>query len=124
AQIQQEATSLEQTLEELQVEYNNKLEQYLADREKLSQVIIQNKEAELQSLQQRIQNFEASASQSIQELRAQLFQPVLDKANKAISDVAQEKGYTYVFDSSTGVLIYMSENAIDILPDVKAKLGL
>jgi outer membrane protein len=49
--------------------------------------------------------------------------PIIDKAKKAIEDVAKENGYTYIFDSSVGVLLYY-ENSDDIMTLVKKKLGL
>ncbi len=123
-QIEKEAKELEDQLEMLQVEYNNKLEQYNQDADKLSDVILQTKQQELYDYQQRIQRFRVNAEQGIQKRNQELFQPILDKANKAIEEVAQEKGYTYVFDSSTGVMIYMSDDSQDILPLVKTKLGI
>ena len=52
-------------------------------------------------------------------------QPVLQKAEKAIKDVAKENGFTYIFDLARGPIIYFDETmSIDILPLVKAKLGI
>lgn len=124
AQVEKEAKELEDQLEMLQVEYNNKLEQYNKDRDKLSEVILQTKEQELIDYQQRIQKFRMNAEQGIQKRNQQLFQPILDKANKAIEEVAQENGFTYILDSGTGVLVYMSDDSKDILPMVKKKLGI
>jgi outer membrane protein len=124
AKIEAEAKQLEEQLEMLQVEYNNKLEQYNKDRETLSPVIIQTKEQELIDYQQRIQQFRVNAEQGLQRRNQELFQPLLDKANKAIEAVAQEKGFTYVLDSSTGVLVYISDNSEDLLPLVKQNLGI
>ena len=49
--------------------------------------------------------------------------PIIDKARKAIDEVAVSKNYTYVFDSSVGVLLYAKDTE-DVMADVKAKLGL
>ena len=124
AQVEKEAKELEDQLEMLQVEYNNKLEQYNQDRAKLSQVILETKEQELIDYQQRIQKFRVKAEQGIQRRNQELFQPVLDRANKAIEEVAQENGFTYIFDSGTVVIVYISDNSQDILQLVKKKLGL
>jgi outer membrane protein len=53
-----------------------------------------------------------------------LIQPVMEKARKAIEAVAKEKGLLYVFDMSQGNPVYASEESLDILPLVKARLGL
>jgi len=50
-------------------------------------------------------------------------QPLIDKAKKAIDEVAVEKGYNYIFDTGTGALIYYQDSD-DIMPFVKAKLGI
>ena len=47
----------------------------------------------------------------------------IDKAKKAIEDVAKENNYNYVFDSGVGVLLYQRDSD-DIMPMVKKKLGL
>jgi outer membrane protein len=110
--------------EAMQVEYNTKLQDYQSKRETYSDLIKQTKENELQELGQRIQAFAQNADQDLQKQRTGLYKPVLDKANKAIADVSKENGFTYVFDLAGGLIIYHAENSTDILPLVKAKLGL
>jgi outer membrane protein len=48
----------------------------------------------------------------------------MDKARKAIEEVAKENGLLYVFDMSQGNPVYASEESLDMLPLVKAKMGL
>ncbi|HVA98516.1 MAG TPA: OmpH family outer membrane protein, partial [Bacteroidia bacterium] len=74
-------------------------------------------------LNQRIQDFQTQAQQDIQKKNDELTKPVYDKAKKAIDEVAKEKGYKYVLDTSTGVVLY-SEPSDDILDLVKKKLGI
>ena len=50
-------------------------------------------------------------------------QPMIEKANQAINDVAKENGFTYVFDTASGSLLVFPDGD-DILPLVKTKLGL
>jgi len=50
--------------------------------------------------------------------------PVMEKARKAIEEVAKENGLLYVFDMTQGNPIYASEESMELLPLVKAKLGL
>jgi outer membrane protein len=83
-----------------------------------------SKEAELQDMQNRIQTFEQTAQQDIQQKRVELFKPIQDKALKAVSAVAEENGFTYILDKGTGAIVYESSDAQDILPLVKKKLGL
>ena len=122
--IQQYAMDLEGELEIMQVEYRNKLNDYLEKQDNLTPLVKQTKEQELNEIQKRIQDFTASAEQELQQQNAQLIQPIIMKAEKAIKDVAKENGFTYIFDLSRGAVIFFSEQSIDILPLVKKKLGL
>ena len=75
-------------------------------------------------MQQRIQQFEQMAQQDLQQQQQTLIQPVLEKANNAIKEVAEENGFVYIFDISRGNPVYFSEKSIDIQPLVRTKLGI
>jgi outer membrane protein len=123
AAIEKLASNYEQQLEEMQVELNKKYDDYLNNRDKYTDLIRQTKESEIADLNDRIQQFQTIASQELQDKRTQLLRPILDKANSAIKSVAESNNYIYVFDISQGNPIYFSEQSVDILPLVKAKLG-
>ena len=126
AQKQLEKIAMEHdlALEEMSVEFNRKLEDLNANYETLSDLVKASKEAELQDLQKRIQAFQQTAEQDLQRKRMELFQPIQEKAVSAVNEVAKEQGFTYVLDAGTGVVVYMGDDAQDILPLVKTKLGL
>jgi outer membrane protein len=125
-QLEREASAMQKTLEELQVEFNKKYEDYLklTNDATTSQLILKTKEEELQTIQQRSQTFQQQAEQSVTNKRAELFKPIQDKAIKAVSDVAAENGFTYIFDTAGGSIVYTSPDSQDILQLVKTKLGL
>jgi outer membrane protein len=125
-QLQREVASIEKTVDELRVEFNKKYEDYtkLANDPNTSALILRTKEEELQSIQQRSQTFQEQAEQTISQKRADLFQPIQNKAIKAVNDVAAENGFSYIFDTASGALVYTSPDSQDILPLVKTKLGL
>ena len=89
----------------------------------MSELVKQDKIRELESIQQRILEFQQNAQESLAAKEQELITPILDKARKAIEDVAKEENFTYIFDASTGNILYASESE-NILPLVKAKLGL
>jgi outer membrane protein len=124
AKIQQYAKDLEGELEIMNVEYRNKLNDYLEKQDVLTPLVKQTKEQELNEFSNRIQEFSTSAQQEIQQQEAQLIQPIIQKAEKAIKDVGKENGFSYIFDLSRGTIIYFSEQSEDILPMVLKKLGL
>jgi outer membrane protein len=125
-QIEREAAAMQKTLEELQVEFNKKYEEYLkiSNDGTTSQLIVTTKADELQGIQERIQTFQQQAEQSITAKRQELFKPIQDKAIKAVNDVAAENGFTYIFDVAGGAVVYTAPESQDILPLVKTKLGL
>jgi len=122
--IQLVTKQLQDQLEQMQVEYNKKLEAYVTKRDSLTELIKQTKEAELQEMQQRIQQFKENAQQDLQKQQGNLFKPIYDKANKAIEAVGKENKFTYIFDVSTGVVLFKSADSQDVLPLVKKKLGI
>jgi outer membrane protein len=124
ATIEKLAGDYEQQIEEMRVELNKKYDDYLTNRDSYTDLIRQTKEADITEMQQRIANFEQVAQQDLQQQQQQLIQPVLEKANNAIKEVAQENGFLYIFDISRGNPVYFSEGSIDILPLVRTKLGL
>jgi outer membrane protein len=116
----------EAVLEEMSVEFNKKFENYRKAMEAgtLSDLARSSKEAELEDLQTRIQTFEQTAQQDLQKKRVELFTPVQEAALKAVNEVAEEEGFTYIFDTGMGAVVYTAPESIDILPLVKAKLGI
>ena len=117
-------SDLESKLQTMQKEYGEKGKEYvaLAQAKDANEALVKAKQDEVQSLQERIQAFQQTAQESLQKEESKLFQPVIEKARKAITEVAKEQGLLYVFEAN-GVL-YHSEQSIDLAPLVKAKLGL
>ena len=111
-------------IERIQVEINKKIEEFNQTEATMSDLIKEAKASEIQEMQVRLQNFAQTAQQSLQQQSMQFIQPVMDKARKAIDEVAKEKGLIYVFDLSQGNPVYTSEESLDMLPLVKAQLGL
>ncbi len=114
---------LNQTIQDMYAEYQNKIANYQENVNAWSELLKSTKEKEIADLEKRITDFQQNVEYDFQAKRAELYQPLLDKAEKAIKEVAQENGYTYILDSSVGTLLYF-ENGDDIMSLVKSKLGL
>ncbi len=110
-------------IERIQVEINKKIEEFNQGEASMSDLIKEAKASEIQELQMRLQNYSQTAQQDLQQQGMLVIQPVMDKARLAIDEVAKENGLVYVFDLSQGNPIYTSEESLDMLPLVKAKLG-
>ncbi|MEL4456126.1 OmpH family outer membrane protein [Lutimonas vermicola] len=100
-----------------------KLQKY--DQEAPTQTDAKNEERriEVEGLKQKIQKYAQTADQEIQKKRFDLLKPIVEKAQKAVSDVATEKGVKYVLDSSPGKGLIVFEGE-DLMPSVKSKLGI
>ncbi|WP_163707132.1 OmpH family outer membrane protein [Mangrovibacterium lignilyticum] len=120
--LEQQAKGLEDQLASMQKEFQTKLAEYTQKADSLTDIVRSAKEEDLQNLQQRIQTFNQSAQQKLQQKQAELMQPIFDKANQTIEVVAKEQGVIYVFDSNA--VLYKSNQSIDLLPLVKTKLGI
>ena len=122
--LQQHSRELEDQSAAMQAELEQKYNDYLAKKDSLSPLIQKTKETELQDLNQRIQAFQQTAQKDLQVKQQELLKPIIEKARNAIREVAKENGYTYVFDTGTGALVYWPEDSDDLLPLVKTKLGI
>ncbi len=114
---------LTNALELMQVEYNNKLDQYVKDNKNLTDLVRANKEQELGDMQNRINNFQQQAQVQLQDKQAELLNPIIEKATTAINAVAKEGGFIYIYDIRT--LVYVDTvKSTDIAPLVKTRLGI
>ena len=113
---------MEDILGEMQNDYQTKMKGLEALGADASEIKRNAKIGELQDIQQRIQNYTQAAQGQLQQKQAELLKPVYDKAQAAIEEVAKEKGLIYVFEANS--LLFKSNESIDVLPLVKAKLGI
>lgn len=123
ADIQSYAQELESQMTTMSKEYQAKVQKYQSMEATMTEAIKQDKIAEITNLEERISKFQQSAQKDLQAKEETMLKPLIDKAKKAIEDVAKENGYTYIFDSGVGVLLYQKESD-NIMPLVKKKLGL
>ncbi|MBO4751624.1 MAG: OmpH family outer membrane protein [Bacteroidales bacterium] len=121
--LQKEVDELQTTLKNMQNELEQRYNDYMGKKDQMSDLIRQTKERELQDMGTRIQEFQENAQKKLQDREQEVLKPIIDRARKAIEDVAKENGYTYIFDTSVGALLYQQDSE-DILPLVKKKLGL
>lgn len=121
--IQSYGKSLEDQLQAMYLEYQNKLNDYQTNAATMSNIIRQTKEREIADMEQRIQEFQQQADSDLQAKQMELLEPLLDKARKAIEKVAEANGYTYIFDVGAGSFLYYDKGD-NILPLVKKELGI
>jgi|SRR5690606_766954 outer membrane protein len=121
--LQVYARSYQEQLETMGKEYQKKIQEYQAQEKTMSDAVKEVKAKEIQQLGERIQSTEQSAQEKISKRREEVYSPIIEKAENAIKEVGKSNNYDYIFDTSSGALLYYKD-ADDILPLVKAKLGI
>ncbi len=125
AELEKYIDNLEASLQKMGLEYQKKIQDFQKSMQdgSMTETDQEFKAREIQDLEGRIQDFQEGADEKIAKKRQTLYKPLIDKINKAIEDVSKEHGYSYIFDSSAGSILFAdeSENIIGLL---KKKLGL
>jgi outer membrane protein len=102
---------------------DDKIKKYTAEQAQQTEDANKQRAQEVQVDNSRIQQAEQAAYQDIQEKQNTKLAPIIDKARKAIQEIAKAKGILYVMDASAGRGLLVSDGQ-DLYNDVKAKLGL
>ena len=108
----------------LETEYNNKMEEFKNSTDEVTEALLMDRQKQIQQIEERYQAFMQNSQKEVQDLQQKLLAPVQEKLQKAIKDVGEEKGYTFILDIASGSIAYHSPTAIDANPLVKAKLGI
>lgn len=124
AKLKAYGTDLSEQIEQLQVEYNNKVQTYVQKKESFTPAIREMREKEISELEQRIQEFQQTAQQDFQRMQGEVMRPIIEKADAAIKKVGKQSGFIYIFDISTGTVAYFSEASTDVMPLVKKDLNI
>lgn len=120
--LQTYAQDLDKDGKSLIDEYTKKMKDFDEKAASMTDNIKEIKGKEIQDVQKRIEEYRTASQEKIEAKRGEVLKPIYDKARKAIEEVAKEKGYTYVIDSSTGSLL-VTPAGDDLLAAVKTKLG-
>lgn len=121
--LQEFAASLENQLKLMTNEYQTKVQTYQSQQGSMADPIKDAKIKEITDLEGRIQEFQQTAQESVSKKKEELYSPILKKAEDAIVELAKEKGYGYVFDTSAGAVVY-AQPSDDLMDQVKKKLGI
>lgn len=79
--------------------------------------------AKLGEDQEAISNYEKEVYDKLAQKREELFSPILEKVNQAMSEVAKENGFVFVFDTNSNTVLYAHES-LDVTKLVKTKLNI
>lgn len=103
------------------------LEDYQKNGPSMSAVIKADKEKTLQNKQNELQELQQNAEQALGRKQQELVGPVMDKIQAAIDAVAKENGYTFILNSDAGYgttpVILVAPESDNITNLVYKKLG-
>ena len=133
-ETKQADANLETLQKQLQKQYEGKLaaaqkkaQQFQLDFEagKLSPVQQEEAQKTMAAEEKKIIEFQQEIQTKILEKRQELYQPILDKVDAAIKEVAKEEGLVMVFNADGGsqILLYADEST-NMTNKVRAKLGM
>lgn len=96
-----ERAQYEKLFNEKLAEGQKLMEDYQKNAATMSAVIKADKEKSLQNKQQELQELQQNSETAIQAKQQELLTPVMDKIQTAIDAVAKENGYTFVLNSES-----------------------
>lgn len=131
-----EVKQADATLQALQTQFEKKGQQMVQELEgkykdlqkreqsgEISPKALEEEARKLKEQEAELGKFEQDVQKQLQSKRQEMLQPLIDKVNNAIKSVAQEGQFTYIFDSSVGMLLF-AQDSLDITASVKTKLGI
>jgi outer membrane protein len=123
AELEKFSKELQNQSDLLVNEYQKKTDEYQSLPPTTSDVLKKDKETEIVQLEQRIKKFQEDAQGEVSKKQSELLEPIMKKLQDVIKEIAKEKGYDYILDTSPGNVLYQNE-AFDIGPLVKKKLNI
>ncbi len=116
--VQAFAKRLESEIKEMNTEYQSRLTEFQQNQETMTETERQSEMDKLSNLQQRISQAQQKAQEDLQKQEQELLEPMFARVDSLVQKMAEEEGYTYVFDSST--LLYAGGK--DLTPLIKERL--
>ncbi|HHT03313.1 MAG TPA: OmpH family outer membrane protein [Bacteroidales bacterium] len=121
-EMQKYMEELQGEAESMQKEYQRLVTEYQEKEAQLSAILKESKQKEIQSVNQRFQEFQQIAENDIQKKQGDLMLAITEKIKAAVAEVAKEGKYTYILES-TGILWYAEESE-DVTSQISKKLNL
>lgn len=123
AKMQAFAKKLDDQLKAMGTEYQTKVSDAQSRAETMTATERDMAVREIGELEQRISAAQEKAQEDLAKQEEELLKPMVERTNAAIKTVADSNGFTYIFDTSTGFVLYYDKGE-DILPLVKTQLGI
>ncbi len=119
-ELEKLSKTYENELKAEQAKLEAKIKKYTAEAASQTDEVNQQRAAEVDKDKQNLYQASQIAQQDIAKKRDEKLKPILEKAKKAIDEIASEQGFTYVLEASTLIVA----KGTDLLPAVKTRLGI
>ena len=113
----------QETFQSMYEEYQTKLQQYQQKASTWTPAIKESKEKELGDIQQRLEEFNQTIQQELQQQQNELMQPIYAKAQETVTKLAKAGNYIYVFDQ-TSMLYFDDKQSTDLTPAARKELNI
>ena len=123
ATLEENSKANEEILMSMYEEYQKKGQEYQQKAASWTPAILESKQRELADIETRLQQTQQSLQMEIQQLQNELQAPVVEKAQKAVEELAKAKGVAGVFEKSS--LLYIDPvQMIDLTPEARTALNI
>jgi len=122
AEIEKLSKTYKNDIDEMAKTLEAKIKKYEAEQGTQTDITNKTRAQEVQQDRLRIQQYEQTAYQELQEKQNKQLNPIIEKAQKAIQEVATAKGFEYVLDATQGKTLLVAKGT-DLYSAVKTKLG-
>ena len=123
ATLEENSKANEEILMSMYEEYQKKGQEYQQKASTWTPAILESKQRELADIEARLQQTQQSLQAELQQLQNQLQAPVVEKAQKAVEDLAKAKGVAGVFEKSS--LLYVDPaQMVDLTPEARSALNI
>ena len=120
-QIEETSVAIRDTLQMMQKEFEQRIEQYRKQESLMSAEAKAKEEESLNALRMRFLQYQESKTLEVQQMRDKALEPIRDKVKAAIAAVAKEEKLSMVLDTVAGLVLY-SEDSADITFKVLDKM--
>lgn len=116
-----------QELQQRTMAFQDSVTAYEQNRASMSEAQIQQEERQLSQLQNSLRQFQQNVQQQISQRRSTLLQPLYEKMNQAIENVAESQNLDFVLNKTTStgdnVIYYSARERSDITQEVLQRIN-
>ncbi len=125
AELKAYSAQLAKEMETKQKEFEGKYQDYVKNNATMPVVVKEQREKELQTLNQNLQEFQQKAQQDLEKKRGDLLTPVFGKIQTALDEVSKAEGFDFVFstDASGVPILLFAKEEHNLTNKVIIKLG-